>query len=80
MRGMKHYRASLAATALLFSVAAGSAGAAPPISLQFLGQEIFATGTQFQGSTVGGLSGIDYDAVTNSYVAISDDRSSAARF
>jgi hypothetical protein len=77
---MKHYRASLAATAVFFSVAAGSAGAAPPISLQFLGQEIFATGTQFQGSIVGGLSGIDYDAATNSYVAISDDRSSAARF
>lgn len=71
---------SLAAMALAIGCFGGAAKAAPPFELDFLGQEIFATGTMFGGTTVGGLSGIDYDAATNSYIIISDDRSSAARF
>lgn len=51
-------------------------------SLSYIGQQIVASGTTFQGTTVGGLSGIDFDASTGSYFAISDDRSgiNAARF
>ncbi len=51
-------------------------------SLNYIGQQIVASGTTFQGTTVGGLSGIDFDAATGSYHAISDDRSglNAARF
>lgn len=51
-------------------------------SLSYIGQQIVASGTSFQGTTVGGLSGIDFDASTGSYYAISDDRSgiNAARF
>lgn len=51
-------------------------------SLSYIGQQIVPSGTSFQGTTVGGLSGIDFDASTGSYHAISDDRSglSAARF
>lgn len=51
-------------------------------SLSYIGQQIVASGTSFQGTTVGGLSGIDYDASTGTYFAISDDRSglNAARF
>jgi hypothetical protein len=44
-------------------------------SLTYIGQQIVPTGTVFQGTTVGGLSGIDRIAATGSYVAISDDRS-----
>lgn len=51
-------------------------------SLSYIGQQIVASGTSFQGTTVGGLSGIDFDAGTGTYYAISDDRSglNAARF
>jgi len=47
-----------------------------------LGQVVFATGTTFSGTTVGGLSGITYDAQNNRYFSISDDRSQVnpARF
>lgn len=50
--------------------------------LQFLGEVTFPTTYTFDGTTVGGLSGLSYDASTNSYVAISDDRSqiNPARF
>jgi hypothetical protein len=44
-------------------------------TLSYLGQQIVATGTVYQGTQVGGLSGLDYDAVGGRYVAISDDRS-----
>lgn len=51
-------------------------------SLSYIGQQIVASGTSFDGTTVGGLSGIDFDAGTGTYFAISDDRSglNAARF
>ena len=47
-----------------------------------LGQVVVATGTTFSGTTVGGLSGITYDAQNNRYFSISDDRSqiNPARF
>lgn len=50
--------------------------------LTFLGQDVVPTGEQFQGTTVGGLSGITYDPTSDSYLAISDDRSQTnpARF
>lgn len=50
--------------------------------IDFLGEVTFPTGFQFQGTTVGGLSGITYDPFTNVYYSISDDRSqfNPARF
>jgi hypothetical protein len=50
--------------------------------IEFLGQATFPTGTKFEGTEVGGLSGITYDASKNVYYSISDDRSekSPARF
>ena len=47
-----------------------------------LGQATIPTGTLFQGTTVGGLSGTAYDAERDVYYALSDDRSqlSPARF
>jgi 3-phytase/alkaline phosphatase D len=52
---------------------AGAAG--PKAQLQFLGQAIVPTGTQFRGTTVGGLSSITYDRERHVYYAISDDPS-----
>ena len=59
-----------------------SAQADAPISLSYLGQQIVPSGTQYAGTTVGGLSGIDFDAAKQRYFAISDDRSglNPARF
>jgi hypothetical protein len=44
-------------------------------TLHYLGQQIVPHGHEFAATTVGGLSGLDYDATTQRYVAISDDRS-----
>jgi hypothetical protein len=41
----------------------------------FIGQQVLPHGYRYAGTTVGGLSGIDYDAATGRYWAISDDRS-----
>lgn len=62
----------LAAAAALAFAASASLAASP---LDYIGQATLATGTMFAGTQVGGLSGIDYDAATQSYIAISDDRS-----
>ncbi len=44
-------------------------------TLRYLGQQVVPHGHEFRGTTVGGLSGLDYDAARNRFVAISDDRS-----
>jgi hypothetical protein len=73
-------KAMFACTALvgLFATTANAA----PLSLTFLGEQILPTGTQVLGTTLGGLSGIDYNPATGQYISISDDRSSLnpARF
>jgi hypothetical protein len=46
--------------------------------IDLLGRAIFPTGSPFQGTEIGGLSGITYDADRQVYYAISDDRSSKA--
>jgi hypothetical protein len=50
--------------------------------LKFLGEYDIPNGKQFMGTTIGGLSGIDYDANSDIYYMISDDRSAInpARF
>jgi len=50
--------------------------------LKFLGEYEVAYGKQFKETTIGGLSGIDYDAKNDIYYMISDDRSAInpARF
>jgi 3-phytase len=72
----------LAALVLLVSPAGAVSPNAHRPSLQFIGQAIIPTGTQFAGTTVGGLSSIAYDASRNVYYAISDDQSqfNPARF
>lgn len=51
-------------------------------SLKFIGEYELPYNKQFKGTTIGGLSGIDYDAVKNVYYLVSDDRSNmnSARF
>ena len=68
--------------AALLCAAMANAQADAPLALSYLGQQIVASGTPFAGTTVGGLSGIDYVAASGRYVAISDDRSAVnpARF
>lgn len=67
-----------AAFAALLLVAAH----AQALTLDYLGQQIVPTGMPFAGTTVGGLSALDYDAAQQRYFALSDDRSAigAARF
>lgn len=63
-------------------IAATAIPAHAAITLNYIGQQIIPTGAQALGTTVGGLSGLDYNAATDRYVAISDDRSQVnpARF
>jgi hypothetical protein len=51
-------------------------------ALKFLGQHVIPFNTQYKNTTVGGLSGIDYNAKNNLYYLICDDRSdrNPARF
>ena len=53
-----------------------------PVSLHYLGGYEIPFNQQFKGTTVGGLSGIDYDPANDLYYLISDDRSAInpARF
>ena len=53
------------------------AQAAPSTELEFLGQQIFPTSTQFQGTTFGGLSSIAYDERRNVFYVLSDDQVNA---
>ncbi len=73
----------LAAAAALVAVTVGAPpAAAAPAGQGFIGEVILPTGLQFEGTEVGGLSGITYDAALDVYYAISDDRSTIdpARF
>ena len=68
----------LAVVALTLVLATGAAaapgdGTRTP-ELEFLGQQIFPTSTQFQGSAFGGLSGFAYDERRGVFYALSDDQ------
>jgi hypothetical protein len=58
--------------ALVFGGAPSAGGADE--HLRLLGEYSFPSGLTFQGTTVGGLSGIAYDPQRNVYYAVSDDR------
>jgi hypothetical protein len=59
--------------AVALAVAAPSQ-AAPSRQLQFLGQQIFPTSTQFHGTQFGGLSSITYDERRHVFYVLSDDQ------
>ncbi len=50
-------------------------GAQGIAALRFIGEQRIALKAQFQGTTVGGLSGIDYDAAAGDWILVGDDRS-----
>ena len=54
----------------------GHGGAVPSsrLALEFLGQQIFPTGTQFEGTEFGGLSSITYDEERDVFYVLSDDQ------
>lgn len=63
-------------------VAQPPGGAAKAFQLKLLDEYVIPYNLRFNGTTVGGLSGIDYDAKEHLYYSISDDRSAInpARF
>jgi hypothetical protein len=61
--------------ALLVLLTLPAVAGASRLDLDFRGQAIVPTGTAFEGTTVGGLSSITYDAERDVYYAISDDPS-----
>ncbi|MBK8175876.1 MAG: esterase-like activity of phytase family protein [Rhodospirillales bacterium] len=71
---------TLSAALVAATACVSTASAAP--ELEFIGEVDFPTGYAFKGTTVGGLSGIDYDRRHKVFYAISDDRSqiNPARF
>ena len=66
----------IAATAAIFTNLSAKSFAVT--NIDFIGKAIFPTGSLFQETEIGGLSGITYDAEKQVYYAISDDRSSKA--
>lgn len=62
-------------TILLFMIFLGSFSTASQSSadIEFIGKDVLPTGTIFQKTEIGGLSGITYDAKNDVYYAISDD-------
>lgn len=73
---------ALASAAIVLSACASFPHDAPIAGLRLIGEQRIALKQAFEGTTVGGLSGIDYDAANNSWVMESDDRSeiNPARF
>ena len=67
--------ASLVVLASMVATASAQAS-----ELRFRGQAIVPSGTTFEGTTVGGLSSITYDAKRRVYYAISDDQAQPVRF
>ena len=74
--------APLAIACLLAACARLPATPAPGMSLRLIGEQRIAWKHDYQGTAVGGLSGIDYDANTDRWIMTSDDRSAInpARF
>jgi hypothetical protein len=80
-------RARIIATAVVLAalpalVGTPAAADDSAVRLDFLGERELPNAMAFQGTTVGGLSAISYDARTGTYFVISDDRSQTgpARF
>ncbi|MGR9092716.1 MAG: esterase-like activity of phytase family protein [Gammaproteobacteria bacterium] len=78
-RSVSFVRIAVAAFAVAVSPAP-HADVAPGFTLEFIGEHIIASGTRFAGTTIGGLSGIDYDPERDVYYVISDARGREARF
>ncbi len=71
-----------AAEAVTEGPPSGSGNAPPSFRLNYIGHQLVPNKTRFNGTTVGGLSSLDYDPASGRYLAVSDDRSkfNPARF
>lgn len=84
LRHIRRAAVCAAAIGLGMGLSLAPAGAAPSggeiqvATPDFIGEEILPTGLMFDGTEVGGLSGLAYDAQRQVYYAISDDRSQLA--
>lgn len=67
--------AAVAAAAAPLAAAPAQAQRPRHVAVEYLGETELAHGTQLDGTTVGGLSGISWDRRTGQYLLISDDRS-----
>ena len=56
------------------SSAASHDGAVTVVDVEFLGEVVVPTGTEFEGTEIGGLSSITYDAGRGVYYTLSDDQ------
>ncbi|WP_234390676.1 esterase-like activity of phytase family protein [Nocardia suismassiliense] len=72
----------VATIAVALGVAPAAAAPESGPAVRLVGEQVVPHAQEFQGTTVGGLSGIDFDSRTGDYVLISDDRSerNPARF
>lgn len=81
VRRLPHPALLLLSAALLAGCGGGDGGDTDTdirvAGLRLIGQQVLPRRMEFQGTVVGGLSGIDYDARTDSYVLISDDRTTS---
>ena len=69
------FTALLVVFALLPSIAAADGDQPRTVaSVEFLGSVEIATGTDYAGTEIGGLSSITYDASRDTYFALSDDQ------
>lgn len=66
---------ALLVAVLLTAVTAPVATANPAPRVELIGETTLPHAMRFEGTTVGGLSGIDHDPATGDYLLISDDRS-----
>lgn len=73
--------AALSCAVVLSGCGGGGGDDEPPertvSSLRLIGQQVLPRRTEFNGTVVGGLSGIDYDVLNQRYVLVSDDRTVA---
>jgi hypothetical protein len=77
-----HIACAAALSACTAPAAPPAQAACQPPCLRLIGEATLAHRWNFGGTTVGGLSGIDYDAAHDRFILLSDDRSNvdAARF
>ncbi|MEU7217309.1 esterase-like activity of phytase family protein [Nocardia iowensis] len=76
MRGqVRRWRTLVVASIAVALGVAPTASAEPGSAVRLLGEQVVPYNMDYQGTTVGGLSGIDFDSRTGDYVLISDDRS-----
>lgn len=80
---MRRFLASALLASLLATGCGGSSGDTPQsFGLRLIGQQTVSNAQMVDGTLVGGLSGLDYDIASGTWILISDDRSekNPARF